>query len=130
MYERSVAWLRRRDETREEEKKNLERQQEKECTFQPNLLTPSTSDRISINATLGYAVTTTAPHYHQPLDLSAGQQAGGLSTPAGRPGGEGRAGGGTPSGHSVTERLYKQGVQHKRHMQEKLRARLQVLLAA
>ena len=37
LYERQLAWARRRDEQMEEERAQVQRDREKECTFQPKV---------------------------------------------------------------------------------------------
>ena len=105
LYERSLAWQRRRDQQREEEKLRLEREREKECTFQPKV---TREGAVQLHAALGYV-------HHAPsssLHTRARPE-----SPAAR-----RAG---VDPEATTERLYKQGLQHKKHLQEKLRQRLQ-----
>ena len=103
LYERQLAWAKRRDEQMEEERLEIQRERERECTFQPKINSvPETSD---------YAFS-----HRRDSSLDSGPRGDMSADCSARK---------TVDSRVVSERLYNQGLEHKRHMQEKLRERLQ-----
>ena len=116
LYERQLAWAKRKEQQMEEDRLELQRERERECTFQPKI--------NPIPEVWGYSFSS-HPQREASYDRSTAMTVH-SSYAAGSQGSASRR---PPpvrvDPNALTDRLYNQGIEHKRHMQEKLRERLQ-----